>query len=265
MTPVLHRLTPEAATGPVVVLVHGMEDDWRSWLPLARLLDQDWQVYALQPPWVAGADHRWRRRRSPGEWLRAGLDQLDGPADVLVGHSLGANAVLEALTGPPLGLGGAVLIAPFYCPPGAVVTWSVFERAKRDFEAIIRAALELRMGPRLTRLNQADPDLAATMEAKMIDRIGPLGFLAIFDLFLSTADLDLAEVSVPTLVVAGDCDPALDGERVVALRQRLPAGQVVVERGFDHFCHVLQVEAVAAHLAAFVELTCTSKGSARHP
>lgn len=259
-----HRLSADPAPGPlggpVVVLAHGMEDDWRSWRPLAERLYPDWQVYALELPWKAGADHRWRRAGSPGTWLQAGLDLLERPPDVVVGHSLGATAVLESLTGPEPRLAGAVLIAPFYCPAGQLITWQVFDRAKHDFEAIISSALEQRLGPRLNRL---DPDIARSMLAKMVDRIGPIGFLTLFDLFLATADLELGEVTVPTLVVAGERDPALDGRRATALCQALVAGQVVVEPDFDHFCHVRQVAAVAAHLTAFVDKTYASRGEAR--
>jgi pimeloyl-ACP methyl ester carboxylesterase len=255
-----HRLSAGSAAGPVVAFAHGMEDDWRSWRSLAERLDPDWRLYALELPWRAGADRRWRRAASPGTWLRTGLGLLEPSPDVVVGHSLGATAVLESLTLSGPGPAGAVLIAPFYRPPGQPITWQVFDRAKNDFEAIISSALEQRLGPRLNRL---DPDIARSMLAKMVDRIGPVGFLTLFDLFLATADLELGEVTVPTLVMAGERDPALDGRRATALCQALVAGQVVVEPDFDHFCHVRQAAAVAAHLTAFVDKTYASRGEAR--
>ncbi|WP_152990720.1 alpha/beta fold hydrolase [Sphaerimonospora mesophila] len=249
--PRLHPLTRGDDGGDVVVLVHGMEDEWRGWTALAGLLDPGWRLYAAEMPWKAGSDHAWRRYGTPGGWLRAALASLDAPADLLIGHSLGANAVLEALTGGPSPAAArAVLVTPFYCPPELEISWPVFERALRDFEQIIREGLELRLGRRLGRI---DPDVAESMLAKMIDRIGPVGFTVLFDQFLATAELDLAAVTVPSLVIAGGLDPALDGGRAAALGRRLPYGEIAVEPDFGHFCQVNQAEAVAAHVRSFAE------------
>jgi pimeloyl-ACP methyl ester carboxylesterase len=255
-----HRLTPTSADGPVVVLAHGLEDGWQTWYPLARRLDPAWRVYALQLPWHAGAGYAWRRTATPGGWLDAALRGLPAPVDVVVGHSFGANAVLEALaTVPDPAMSGAVLVAPFYCPPELRITWAVYERARHDFNEIIRQGLELRLGARMASL---EPSIVDSMLVKTADRIGPVGFTTLFDRFLATADLPLAAVTVPTLVVTGGRDPSLDDYRAAALRRELPDAHVVVEPGFDHFCQVLQVEAVARHVAGFVEKTCVGRGGA---
>ncbi|MEU6720248.1 alpha/beta hydrolase [Nonomuraea sp. NPDC046802] len=257
MRPRLHSMTSDAADGRLVVLVHGMEDEWRSWRSLVRLLDPRWRVYAAEMPWKAGSDHGWRRRAGAGEWLRAALAGLDDEPDLLIGHSLGANAVLEALAVEPRPeRATAVLVTPFYCPPGQPITWPVFERARRDFEQIIKDGLELRLGPRLERL---EPDIARSMLAKMMDKIGPVGFTTLFEQFLATAELDLAAVTAPTLIIAGGRDPALSGSRAASLGCRLPRGRVVVEPGFGHFCHVNQVESVAERVRSFVQPLTTEE------
>ena len=257
--PAVRALHASSATGPVVVFLHGMEDTWRTWCPLVDRLDSGWRFYVLDPPWRAGAGYRWRRRSTPGRWLATTLRTLPAPVDVLVGHSLGANAVLESLArSRVLAPAGALLLAPFYCPPELDITWRVFERAQRDFEQIIREALECRLGPRLATL---EPSLVDSMVAKMVERIGPVGFTTIFDQFVASADLTFGPARVPTLVVAGDRDPALDAHRAAALRSRLPWASVVMEPGFDHFCQVRQVDAVARHLTGFVEQTCAARAA----
>ena len=259
--PPVRRLSAESAVGPAVVLVHGMEDSWRTWLPLVRRLDPAWRVYAVEPPWSAGAGYRWRRLASPGQWLGAALREFPIQCDVLVGHSLGANAVLECLSSAPVPApGAAMLMAPFYCPPELDITWRVFERARLAFEQIVREGLELRLGSRLDRL---EPALVEAMLAKMVERIGPAGFTALFDQFLATRELGLAAVTMPVLVVAGGRDPTLDRHRAAALRRDLPGADVVVEPGFDHFCQVRQVDAVARHLTGFVNATSMTSGGIR--
>ncbi|MCT9933140.1 alpha/beta hydrolase [Planotetraspora sp. A-T 1434] len=247
-----HQLTPGSPGGRTVILVHGMEDNWRSWLPLARHLDPAWRVHALELPWNAGSDHEWRRHGSPG----AVLGELLGTAearrafphvDLLVGHSLGSSAVLELLTEVTT---PAMLIAPFYCPPEMAVTWPVFDRARADFLRIIDQSLELRLSRRLSRV---EPDVGEAMLAKVRDRIGPIGFMAMFEAFLHTARLDLGAVTGPALVLAGDRDHAMGPARAAALRRELPHAEFVVEPGFGHFLHVRHAEVAAAHLRAFLK------------
>jgi pimeloyl-ACP methyl ester carboxylesterase len=221
------------------------------------MLDRSWQVYALDLPWRAGSGYRWRRAGTPGAWLASGLRRFGRPVDVLVGHSLGANAVLEALaTTPDQAVRGAMLVAPFYCPPALDITWPVFERARASFEQIIREGLHVRLAGRRTPI---EPDLAERMLTKMIERIGPVGFTTLFDQFVASAELPLVTVTVPTLVVGGERDPTLAGGRAAALRHEMPDAEVVLESGFDHFCHVRQVDAVARYVSGFVEKTCADR------
>jgi pimeloyl-ACP methyl ester carboxylesterase len=255
----VHPLREPAADrhGARLVLVHGMEDDWRSWIPLVDLLDPALRVTAVDLPWRAGNGYRWRRSGTPGAWLAAALRQLPEPPDILIGHSLGANAVLEMLaTEPAPAPRGAILVAPFYCPPGIEITWRVFERARRGFEQIIREGMWVRLG---RRAQPVDAELAETILAKMIERIGPVGFTTLFDQFVATADLPLAEVTVPTLVVGSHTDPSLAGGRAAALGNAMPAAEVVLEAGFDHFCHVQQVDELAGHLSRFIEKVCAEE------
>jgi pimeloyl-ACP methyl ester carboxylesterase len=212
-------------------------------------------------PWRAGNDYRWRGRRSAASWLASALDQLDEPVSALVGHSFGSNAVLELLAAddrPPFA--AAVLTSPFFCPPQLRVTWKVFEQARRNFTHQVREGLRARLGSRVAAM---EGEVLEAMMAKAIDRIGPAGFLAAFDQFVSTADLRLANVTVPTLVLGGGSDPTLGWRDAAALARAMPSAIVVIEEGYDHFCHVRQVMEVARRIAAFLqEIPADVKSSA---
>ncbi|WP_018680559.1 alpha/beta fold hydrolase [Actinokineospora enzanensis] len=223
-------------TGRSAVLVHGLEDDWRSWEPLAVALGSDWDLRALCLPWRAGNDYRWRREGTPGDWLAAGLAALPDTPDVLIGHSFGANAVLEVLARaerPPSA--GAVLFAPFHRSPEAEVTWRTFERSKRVFERHLGDGVRVRLG---RRGRATDNDIVDAVVAGARGRLGPVAFLASFDSYLASGHLDLARVDVPVLVVTGDGDPGLGTAHRDDLTGRLPRCTVLLEVEHDHFGHV---------------------------
>lgn len=67
-----HVLFAGTPTGPCVVFVHGLEDTWHTWIRVAQCLGPRWRAIALDLPWRAGNDYRWRWAGSPGDWVRAG-------------------------------------------------------------------------------------------------------------------------------------------------------------------------------------------------
>jgi pimeloyl-ACP methyl ester carboxylesterase len=246
-----HRIGPAGGPDPggaTVVFVHGIEDGWQSWRPLAGHLDPSWRCIALDLPWRAGNDYRWRRQRSPGGWLASVLDDLDCQPDVLVGHSFGAGAVLELLTAG-LQPRAAALISPTFRRPDLEVTWRVFDRSRSYFEAQIKQGLLLRLGRRAAVI---EPGLRDAIIGKAFDRIGPAGFLTVFDQFAASGDLDLASIKVPTLVLCGRKDPSLSQRGAAALTGLMPSAVVMREGDFDHFCHLRQTAAVAGRLTSFL-------------
>lgn len=244
-----HLLGLPGATGRTVVFVHGMEDGSETWRPLAELLDPSWRTVALDLPWRAGNDYRWRRGGSAGEWLHRQLAGLHGAPDVIVAHSFGASAMLDVLATDAAPAGAVVLVAPVVRPVELEIDWDVFERARAEFGEVIRDAMLVRLGRRADRI---DEELRADMAAKMLARIGPRGFMALFEQFVSSAELELHDVRVPTLVLAGRRDPALAGAHAASLAKAMPDAVVEVIEHYDHFCHVEQAEDVARRLVEFV-------------
>jgi pimeloyl-ACP methyl ester carboxylesterase len=90
------------------------------------------------------------------------------------------------------------------------------------------------------------------MIGKMLDRIGPRGFMALFEQFAATGDLPLADVRTPTLVLSGGKNRDRVDARAGALAGSMPAATVELVDHYDHFCHVEQAEDVARRVAEFV-------------
>ncbi|GIJ79592.1 Pimeloyl-ACP methyl ester carboxylesterase [Micromonospora phaseoli] len=247
--PAMHELAAGSSGGDLVVLAHGLEDSWESWRPLARAFDPRWRVLALDLPWRAGNDYRWRRQGSVAQWLAAGLAQLPRPADTIVAHSFGANATLELMSGGRRPARATVLLCPLYCPPEQPITWQVFDRARRTFDRHIHDGLRLRIGERLRTLDVAVLD---SMIAKAIDRIGPAGFLTVFDQFVASGGLALSTVDIPTLILAGGADPTLSPAAAATLGRDMPRATLLVHEHYDHFCHVRHAAEVAEQAARFV-------------
>jgi pimeloyl-ACP methyl ester carboxylesterase len=240
----------EGAPGDLrTVLVHGLEDSWESWLPLARRLPAGWRVDALDLPWRPGNDYRWRHRPA-GVWLAHGLDLLDGVPDLVVAHSFGANATLELLcTGGPWPVRAAVLVCPLYRPPEVALTWKVFDRSRRAFDQHMREGLLARLGPRAATV---EPDVLEKMTATAIDRVGPAAFLTVFDRFSASTSLPLARVTQPILLLGGGADPTLSRAAVTALAAAIPRASVVFQDRYDHFCHVRHAAEVAVEVAEWI-------------
>jgi pimeloyl-ACP methyl ester carboxylesterase len=246
--------------GPLAVLAHGLEDTWAIWRRLAGHLDPSWRVVALDLPWRAGNDYRWRRR-PPGEWVAAGLDLLDAPPDLLVAHSFGANATLDLLCAPPARPVRAVaLLCPLYRPPEQPVSWRAFERSRATFVQHIRDGVRARMGARAYAL---DPAVLEGIQVRAVERVGPTGFLTVFDEFTASADRRLESVTVPTLVFVGGADPTLSRRAAAGMVRRMPGARLWVNQQYDHFCHVKFTREIAAQVTDLLGAAAGAAGEGR--
>ncbi|MGC5032719.1 alpha/beta fold hydrolase [Micromonospora sp. DT229] len=245
----LHTLRPGTPGGPLVVFAHGLEDPWTTWRPLAAELDPTWRMVALDLPWRSGNDYRWGHRPA-GDWLGDGLEQLGVRPDVLITHSFGANAALTLLCArDPRPAPAVILVCPLYRQPQHSVTWDMFDQARVTFVRHIREGLRARMGARVDAL---DPDVLEAMGEAAIDRVGPAGFLTVFQQYIASAQLRLSNVAVRTFLLAGAADPTLSPVAARALAAEVPGMNLQVEEEFDHFCHVRQARRVADSVTAFV-------------
>lgn len=252
---------PAAGDAPVAVFVHGMEDDCRGWAALARSLGPGWRTLAMCVPWHAGNDYSWRYGGRPGDWVGAGLSKLDTRPTVLVGHSFGANAVLELLaTNPEPPARTAVLTAPFYRPRDAPVTWRAFDRSRLIFQRQISDGLRSRLAARRAAL---EPDILESMIDQAWERTGPSAFLTVFEQYLASGHLPVETVEIPVLVVGGERDPGLNREHLRALTDRLPLGLFACEPDYDHFCHRRHAHRLGRSIDTFARYGIDAERSAR--
>ena len=141
------------------------------------------------------------------------------------------------------------LVCPLYREPRHPVTWRMFDRSRATFVRHIRDGVQARMGG---RADSMEPGLLEAMIDMAVDRVGPAGFLTVFDQFARSADLPLGNVELPTLVLAGASDPTLSREAAAALAGAMPGASLRIHDGYDHFCHVRHAGDVAAQVAGLV-------------
>ncbi len=232
-----------------MVFAHGVEDHWESWRELANVLDSTWRTVALEMPWRHGNDYLWRHGGTAGQWLARGLSQVDGPVDLLVGHSLGANAVLELLATGDTRVAAAAVVCPPYQRSPDDMTWEFLQamvpRLHGEFRELVRIRSRDRRRP-------VEPRILETMAAKVIERISPISFLAVLEHYVAAAALDLEAIAVPTFVVSVGNDPGLSVEGVKDLVSRIPGATTCHQDELGHFCHVHGVNTLAAELKQFI-------------
>ncbi|MGH3858836.1 alpha/beta fold hydrolase [Actinokineospora sp.] len=236
-------------TGPAVVAAHGIEDGWESWGAVAERIGARHRVYALDRPWRAGNRYAWPDRDDPAGWLRRAIDLVPEPADLLLGHSFGANAILQHVAESPDRL-PALLLTPFYRPSTVAEDQKLYERTLADFHTIIGDGLRLRLGPRAANVDDA---LLTAMVQQTVRRVGSRGLMAMFDQFRHTTRLRLSDMDTPVLVLTGPDDVAMTPARAAAFAAAAPSAAVCVLPDLTHFCHLAQVEQVATVLTEFLD------------
>lgn len=236
-------------TGPsttVVAAVHGMADHWTTWRALTHRLGDRFRCYALDAPW-SGAG--WHLPDGPGGWVQQTLRTLPEPADVLIGHSFGANAVLDHLAdGPGPGPRAAVLLAPLVRPGSTAPRPVLLERTRAALHEVITEGLRARLGTRATAVTD---DVLAGMADLVVEGLPDAATHLVLDRILDTPRPALAAIRTPTLVLSGRRDQLLAGVRPESLAG-MPAADVRIRERYDHFCHITQAAEVAAECVEFL-------------
>lgn len=244
-----------ATTGRVLAAVHGLADNGGTWQALAdRLGAAGYRCYAADAPWRGDVDRSpadWTTSSTrPADWLRAALTDLPEPADVLVGHSFGANAVLDHLATYPLPpVRAAVLLAPLVRPAGQAPRPVLVARTRAAIRQVVADGLRARLGGRAGRVGD---DVLAAMAGKALQRVPEGAAEVVLDRLLATPRPTLARITTPTLVLAGHGDQRLAGVRPDSLAG-MPAVRVRVHPHYGHFCHLTQAAEVAAECADFLD------------
>ena len=221
MTTRLHVV--RCGTGAPIVFIHGMGTSSATWARCMELLEDRFSVVAVdllghgKSP-VVDDPAEYTRDRALDD-LDDVLDDLDSPA-VLVGHSLGGYlALAHAATRPGVARGVIVLnTGPGYRDPVKREEWNARSR---------RNAPRFGVPEQVTTLNLQE-------DSVVMDR--------------------LAEMTTPTLVLAGSADrPEYTGAGEY-LERKMPDARLVVVDGGEHSMHEdSHAGDVAELIAAFVD------------
>lgn len=237
--------TPSQA--PAIAMIHGLEEGSDIWLGLCQALADQFRPFGLELPWHGRDGYRWGHVRPATEWLDQALDLMPVSPAILVAHSFGANTVLEYLQYHTLpGLRAVVLVAPFYQPRYEGFDWAFFRQSTEKFGEILKYGLQVRKGGK-----EIEPALLEAMTEKVLDRVGPLGFMEFFSVFSRTPALRLDRIHVPVLVVSGADDPAA-APNGASLAERLPDGHLALIPECGHFCMIEQPEAFEQTIRRFL-------------
>lgn len=216
---------------PPVVLVHGIGVSSRYFRRLAEELARSTRVIALDLPGF-GPNKRPRRRLSVeafGALVADYLENIGSDAPILVGHSMGAQIVVE--TARRLPTEGLVLIGPV-----------VDERAPTA----------LRQGLRLARDGLHESVSSNWIVATDYLRSGIRWYLSELPAMLTyRIEKHLPHVDVPVLVVRGAEDPVAPEGWARALARRSPGARVVSIPGSGHVVQHTASTAVADEITRF--------------
>ena len=234
--------------GPVRLgLVHGLGANDAVWDRMLALIPDGLGVWSFGFPWDSADGWRWAVRHQPREWLRRALRLADDdPPQILVAHSLGANVLLDLIcAGEVPRPAGLVLISPFYRQTPEGFDWAQILHYLNDFPDLLRAGILAR------RTGPDAPDLVEAMVAKVLDRIGPYGWMRFFQLFTETPLLDLAGLDMPCLVLGGRRDTSSYPADCRSLAGALPRATVRILPDCGHFTMIDDPARVASLIDEF--------------
>lgn len=237
-----------------IVMIHGFEETWRSWLPFCERFPLA-EIECLDLPWRSGNDYSWVHGGSSRAWLRRALSSTvaAGDVDLVVAHSFGATTLLELLAtnaADTEGISATALVAPIYRPHDASTDPAFFAEALSRTREVLREGLRIELGARAARM---PPMLIARMHDRLLSRVDPDGLLALYSAVARTASIQLEAVRTPVLAICGTGDHSAPPPAVAALLRRLPYGSVYQAAHLSHFCHVEQPDSVAAAVSAFLD------------
>ncbi|WP_448620391.1 alpha/beta fold hydrolase [Geodermatophilus sp. URMC 65] len=234
---------------PRLVLLHGVGLDHSMWTPVATLLQEDFEVLALDLPGHGG------RGPAPdgitlGDLAEAVAGSVE-PGSHLVGFSLGA-LVAQHLARHRPDLVATLTSVSSVCRRTEDERAAVLSRlatAAADFPASVAASLQ-----RWYEGTGVDPELVRRTEATLLANDVP-SYLNCYRVF-ATADaeiaLELPRITVPALAVTGQDDPGSTPEMTHRLAAAMPNCRAVVVPGARHMLPVQRPQDLVTCLTTFL-------------
>lgn len=262
------------ASGPPLVLLHGVTRRWQDWTPLLASLSMRWQIFALDFRGHGGS------ARAPGKYLVchyvedavALLEREVMQPAVILGHSLGAMVAAGAASATPALVRAVVMEDPPFDTLGPGIGSTPFHaffagvrdvcRQGGDVETVAARLAEIRV-PRLdgsgaVRLGDVRDATSLRFSARCLADVDPEVLEPLVaGRWLEGYDTSsrLHGVKCPALLLqadysAGGMLPDADAERALSA---LVHGSRVRVAGVGHLLHWLATEATQRYVSGFLE------------
>ena len=229
----------QTGDGPNLVLLHGAVTDLRSWGDVVDRLAKSFRVTAFDAPGCGGSDDpedSWRMD-DYADSVAGLLGVLElGPAH-LVGHSWGSSLALATHLRHPGAVRSLVLAGAYAGWSGSLTPAAVAQRL--SFAHQVADQLEAGAGWDPTSMPGLFSDrISAAWRARILETmqaVRPSGMRTMATA-LAACDLrpELGDVTVPTLLLAGDLDERSSLAVAEALRAAIPGSTLKVLPGLGH-------------------------------
>ncbi len=237
----------DEGTGPLLVLLHGLNADAREWRPVINAIGPEYRCLACdllgygdspRPPDLEyTAD---QHAAALEETLRhLGITE----SFVLVGYSLGGDIAVRYAATWPQRLRRLVLVAaPFYLPPERYQAWGFSSRVIQAWLARWTWAFVARGRRDSTRLYEIASGRFHDLTRQLLQTEDIGGGWDIMSKNLlncvsrATFVDELPRLSMPTVFVVGIRDPVVRPDQALALRRMMPELGIrrIVDRAADH-------------------------------
>lgn len=248
--------------GPVIVLLPGPTDSWRSYEPVLEQLPPSIHAIAVSQRGHGDSDKpsRGYRVEDFAADVVPFLDALGIERAVLAGHSGSCLATRRVAIDSPERVAGLVLEAS----PMMVSDVTGFE----DFVETVVSDLTDPIDPDFARSFVVDTS-SDIIEADVLERlvaellkVPAYVWREMFAELLQYDDTnELGRINAPTLLVWGDADPLVTRAIQHELTRLIPAGQLLVYPGIGHTPRWEDPSRFASDVAAFTQSSLPGSGS----
>ncbi|WP_051897907.1 alpha/beta fold hydrolase [Sciscionella sediminilitoris] len=225
----LHCLRATENPHTRVLLLHGLANSAAIWRSVTDGWPDGVEVWAADLPWRGTGSRSWSWQSDCAQWIEQAAARVPGGTDVLVAHSMSANAVLELLSATEAGYRAVVLVAPFYRADPEEFDWPAVQRSIANFEHTITEGIRTHAAGRIPE------ERIAELGRLVCEKTGPYAWSRFFTMYLNTPWLRTSAIRIPVRVLSGGRDetaPAAEGQR---LAEALPSGSVRVLAESGHF------------------------------
>ena len=230
----LNVATQGPATGPAVIMLHGLSDSWFSFSRVMPLFPAELRIVAPDQRGHGDSErpsHGYRIADLAGDVLQL-MDVLDIPRAVIVGHSMGSFVARKVYQLAPERVSRLVLVGAGVSTQGELfaelatavnrLTDPVDEKFVRDFQMSCVAEA----------VPQPFMDAVIATSRRMPSRIWKAALQGLMD-----ADITLHRPEVRTLVLGGREDAIFSCTEQMQLARTFPRGELHLIDGVGHTLH----------------------------